>query len=103
MCYSNCKNENYHGECSKRIDKYDTSLHCFDGFVCSCCGDVFLDTDQQHEMIKSDEIYCKDCFEKNQLTECIECGYIAEPDEIIDNVCVDCYGEREKVEKMTIW
>lgn len=57
MCYSNCKNENYHGECTKRIDKYDISLHCFEGFKCESCGEIFLDT----EFLSDDEKNCIDC------------------------------------------
>lgn len=91
MCYSNCKNENFHGECTKRIDKNDMSLHCFEGFQCSYCEEIFSDTDEMMETEKSEQTICLDCQEKYSLTECQECGYIAEKEEMNEfSECPDC-------------
>lgn len=90
MCYSNCKNENYHGECTKRIDKYDMSLHCFEGFKCSYCGEIHLDTDNAWQ----DDI-CIDCATELDLVHCVHCGYNSEKSERENgsHICPDC-GEK---------
>lgn len=46
MCYSGCPNENYHGDCMGRPT---IQSHCFDGFKCTECGEIFLDTDKMSE------------------------------------------------------
>lgn len=55
MCYSNCPNENYHGEC---IGKPDSNSHCFDGFACEECGEIYED---ECDMSEIDNI-CIDCY-----------------------------------------
>lgn len=59
MCYSNCKNENYHGECKKRPNRCDETLHCFEGFKCKHCEDIFTDTSEMSDI----ENVCLDCEE----------------------------------------
>ncbi len=89
MCYSNCKNENFHGECVKRIDRTDTDLHCFEGFKCTGCNETF-EEDENHN--GSD--FCEDCFIKNLVTECNQCNeYHAE---VVDGICDKCYTINEK-------
>ena len=46
MCYSNCKNERNDGTCENTPSKHsiDIDLHCFEGFVCKHCGEIYPDT-----------------------------------------------------------
>lgn len=89
MCYSNCKNENYHGECSKRINKYDTDLHCFTGFLCEHCNEVFADDTQLSDF----ENTCVDC--AADKFQCKHCAEILENSEMsnVQDVCQECDDE----------
>ncbi len=93
MCYSNCKNENFHGECVKRIDRTDTDLHCFEGFKCTGCNETF-EEDENHK----ESGFCEDCFNSWELTECKECKAYFEKSEIDKKtgICPDCYEKLDK-------
>ena len=93
MCYGSCPfQKSFSGECSNPIkNSKNPSAHCFEGFTCEFCETVFSDNDEMMEMEKSERTICKDCQEKYSLTECVECGYIAENEEMDEyNTCPDC-------------
>lgn len=58
MCYSNCKNENFNDDCSNNIDPYDTQLHCFEGFICKECKEIFRSTDDLDPVIDGVCVHC---------------------------------------------
>ena len=59
MCYSNCKNEDCRGDCKNDPSPYDIEVHCFMGFVCRHCSEIFPD---DSELSGTDNV-CKDCEE----------------------------------------
>jgi len=85
MCYSNCKNENNDGECTKTPDSNDTEVHCFDGFICEGCDNCF-DEDENEKQTG----FCIKCFDEWKLTKCNACGKYFEKMEIANGICPEC-------------
>lgn len=58
MCYSNCPNENYHGDCVKPSKAGLFGTHCCNDFQCKHCQEVFPES----EMSETENV-CIDCEE----------------------------------------